>query len=153
MPHRLGTLSVLLALLLAPLAVPTPAGAATPEQTYANQAVRATNAVRANHDRGAVKKNACLRKAAAQQARKMAAQQRLFHQDLGPLLQRCGLSAVGENVAVGYPTGRAVVRQGWMKSPGHRANILNGQFNRVGIAARRADNGQWYAAQVLGRTA
>ena len=141
------------ALLLAPLAVPSPASAATPEQTYANQAVRATNAVRANHDLGAVKKNACLRKAAARQARRMAAQQRLFHQDLGPLLKRCGLSWVGENVAYGYPTGRAVVRQGWMKSPGHRANILNGQFNRVGIAARRADDGQWYAAQVLGRTA
>lgn len=153
MPSRLGPLLVLLALALAPLAAPSPASAAAPVQKYANQAVAATNAVRTNHDLRRVKKNPCLRKAAAQQARKMANQGRIFHQDLGPILSRCNLRMVGENVAVGYPTGRAVVHQGWMKSPGHRANILNGQFNRVGIAARRGDNGQWYVAQVLGRTA
>lgn len=40
--------------------------------------------------------------------------------------------AIGENLAVGY-RGTAVVN-GWMSSPGHRANILGSAFDEVGIA-------------------
>jgi uncharacterized protein YkwD len=39
---------------------------------------------------------------------------------------------VGENLALGY-RGAAVV-DGWMRSPGHRENILQSSFNEVGIA-------------------
>ncbi len=45
----------------------------------------------------------------------MAAQRRMYHQDLEPILRRCGMSMVGENVAYGFTSGRAVVR-GWMDS-------------------------------------
>lgn len=38
----------------------------------------------------------------------------------------------GENVAMGYPTARAVV-DGWMSSPGHCANIMNPGFNEIGV--------------------
>ena len=40
---------------------------------------------------------------------------------------------VGENLAVGYPTADSVV-DGWMHSPGHRANILGRTFEEVGVA-------------------
>jgi uncharacterized protein YkwD len=40
---------------------------------------------------------------------------------------------VGENLAVGYRNAGAVV-DGWMHSPAHRANILKGHFDEVGIA-------------------
>jgi uncharacterized protein YkwD len=40
---------------------------------------------------------------------------------------------VGENLAVGYKTADAVV-DGWMHSPGHRANILGKNYGDVGIA-------------------
>ena len=39
---------------------------------------------------------------------------------------------VGENIAAGQPTPQAVV-EAWMDSPGHRANILNPNFGRMGI--------------------
>lgn len=39
---------------------------------------------------------------------------------------------IGENLAVGY-RGTAVV-DGWMRSPGHRENILQPSFDEVGIA-------------------
>lgn len=39
----------------------------------------------------------------------------------------------GENLAVGY-AGAAAVVDGWMHSPGHRANILNAAFTEVGVA-------------------
>jgi len=40
---------------------------------------------------------------------------------------------VGENLAVGYKTADSVVN-GWMQSPGHRANILGKHYGDVGIA-------------------
>lgn len=38
----------------------------------------------------------------------------------------------GENIAYGYRTPQAVVN-GWMNSEGHRANILNGSFTKIGV--------------------
>ena len=81
----------------------------------------------------------------------MADQGQLSHSDLGTVRRACDLSAVGENVASGYPTGAAVVNQGSMKSAPHRRNLLSTQFRLVGIAAVRDDRGTWWAAQVLGR--
>lgn len=80
----------------------------------------------------------------------MAAQGRIFHQDLNPVLGRCGLRLVGENVAVGYRSGKSVVNDGWMRSPGHRHNILMGPFRVVAVGAAQDVAGRWYTAQVLG---
>ncbi|MDD6102254.1 MAG: CAP domain-containing protein [Clostridiales bacterium] len=38
----------------------------------------------------------------------------------------------GENIAAGYRSAKAVV-DGWMNSPGHRANILNSDFTEIGV--------------------
>lgn len=40
---------------------------------------------------------------------------------------------VGENLAVGYRSADRVVN-GWMNSPGHRANLLGRKFDEVGIS-------------------
>ncbi|MBQ7827974.1 MAG: SafA/ExsA family spore coat assembly protein [Clostridia bacterium] len=40
--------------------------------------------------------------------------------------------SAGENIARGYTTPKAVV-DAWMNSEGHRANILNASFNRIGV--------------------
>lgn len=39
----------------------------------------------------------------------------------------------GENLALGQQTAAEVV-QDWMDSEGHRANIMNANFTRIGIA-------------------
>jgi uncharacterized protein YkwD len=41
--------------------------------------------------------------------------------------------AIGENLAVGYPTASDVV-YGWMHSEGHRENVLGRDYNEIGIA-------------------
>lgn len=41
-------------------------------------------------------------------------------------------SALGENIAAGYVSAEDVMN-GWMNSDGHRSNILNGNFKRIGI--------------------
>lgn len=40
--------------------------------------------------------------------------------------------SAGENIALGYGSPEAVVN-GWMNSPGHRANILNESFTHLGV--------------------
>ncbi|NEQ54047.1 MAG: calcium-binding protein [Leptolyngbya sp. SIO3F4] len=49
---------------------------------------------------------------------------------------------VGENIAAGYSSAKAVV-DGWINSPGHRANMLNSNYNEIGI-------GHYYLANDTG---
>lgn len=126
---------------------------ASPSTTYARTAFKETNEKRANHHRVRLDRGRCLQRFAVRHAKRMANRERMFHQDLGPILRRCRMRMVGENVAKGYPTGRAVVNKGWMKSPGHRENLLRREYRKMGLAARKGDNGRWYACQVFGRRA
>lgn len=57
-------------------------------------------------------------------------------------------SAVAENVAAGY-TSASSVHTGWMNSPGHRANIMNGRYVHMGVGLARANNGVLYWTQVF----
>ena len=144
-----------LAALLLPvcvLALLWPAAAqASPASDYSVSAVKATNQAREANDRKVFKADDCLHGFAVKQAKAMASSSTMYHQDLGPVMSTCGLVTAGENVAYGYPTGRSVVNRGWMRSEGHRANILNPGFKLMAVAARRDANGTWYAAQVFGR--
>lgn len=51
-----------------------------------------------------------------------------------------GYSAVGENIALGQRSPEQVV-QAWMNSDGHRRNIMNVQFEKIGVGY--ADNNGW----------
>lgn len=124
-----------------------------PAAKYAQQAFSATNANRTHNGLAALRPNVCLKHAAVRQAKLMAQQEQMFHQDLGRVMKDCGLNTAGENVAYGYPSGKSVVNDGWMNSEGHRANILNPSFKLMGIGARKGHNGRWYVAQVFGRKA
>ncbi len=148
-PRILRLIVGALATLLVVLTGAQPASA-SPATDYANAAFRATNERRVNHDLVKLSRGDCLQTYARRQAIRMANQQRMFHQDLGVVLNKCNLTRVGENVAAGFPTGKAAVR-GWMNSDGHRANILEGRYKLLGLAARRGDNGVVYAVQVFGR--
>ena len=58
-------------------------------------------------------------------------------------------AALSENIAWGYRDGAQVVAA-WMKSPGHRANILNCRAKAVGVGAVYAANGTPYYTQDFG---
>ncbi len=61
---------------------------------------------------------------------------------------------VGENLAEGDFADSADLVQGWMNSPGHRANILNEKYTEIGVATERGTlNGKqvWFAVQEFGR--
>lgn len=151
MARLLTLLTLLMATMV--LLVAAPAQAATPSATYASKITSATNTVRHKHSLPKLRANDCVKRFAVRQARRMANQERMFHQRLGPVLEKCGLRKAGENVAYGFPTGKAVVYLGWLPSPSHLANILDREFRLLGSAARRSDSGVWYAVQVFGRKA
>ena len=53
----------------------------------------------------------------------------------------------GENIAQGYTTPEAVVK-GWMNSSGHRANILNAKYTKIGIGYEA--NGNYWTQLFIG---
>ena len=53
---------------------------------------------------------------------------------------------VAENIAMGQPSVRSAMNS-WMNSSGHRANILNGRYRRLGVAAYRTPEGTIYWCQ------
>jgi uncharacterized protein YkwD len=128
-----------------------PAAKLTAHGKYQRQAHNTTNNQRDAHELKELRRTKCVQRFAVRQAKRMARREQMFHQQLGPILEECGLRSVGENVAYGYPNGRSVVKDGWMRSDGHRANILNPDFRLMGIGARKGHDGRWYVAQVLGR--
>jgi uncharacterized protein YkwD len=65
-------------------------------------------------------------------------------------VKAAGYSApLAENIAWGYRSGAEVV-SAWMKSPGHRANIVNCKAKSVGVGAVYAANGTPYFTQDFG---
>ena len=66
----------------------------------------------------------------------------------------CGFSGStwGENIAYGYTTAQSVVN-GWLGSPGHKANIENGNFTSTGVGVASSAGGQLYWTQNFGNDA
>lgn len=54
--------------------------------------------------------------------------------------------AVAENIAMGQNSGNEVVRT-WMNSSGHRANILNAGYTKLGVAAYKTPEGTVFWCQ------
>jgi len=143
---------VLVALALPFLSVPGEAHALTAAQTFARSAIRSTNHQRVNHGLHTLSRSDCLQRYAWAQARRMADQERMFHQSLTPIVTSCHLRLAGENIAFGFDTGWQTVRA-WMRSPAHRANILKPGYRLIGLGAARGADGLWYVSQVFGRHA
>ena len=57
-------------------------------------------------------------------------------------------SAAGENIAYGQRT-PAEVMNGWMNSPGHRANILNPSYTNIGVGLAKTSSGVCYWTQMF----
>ena len=109
--------------------------------------LKLTNARRRAHGVKPLKAGKCPDHFAETWTRYMARTHDFEHQSLAPFFRRCdGISTAGENIAYGYESPRALV-SGWMHSPGHRKNILNRHFHRIGVSGWRATNGTTYATQ------
>jgi uncharacterized protein YkwD len=119
--------------------------------------VERTNAERRRARLAALREDSRLARAARIHADQIARAGRLAHELSGaryPKLQD-RLDAVdyewrtiGENVASGQPDAAAVVGD-WMRSRGHRENILNPSFTEFGVAHAADRAGRTYYVQVF----
>lgn len=119
---------------------------------YESAVAQHTNAERSQRNLPSTSWSRCLDRFAEAQATKMARKQSLEHQELAPIVRTCGLDLAGENVAMGYPNGKAATAA-WMNSSGHRANILKRGYRMHGVGAYRDAAGTWWVAHVFGRRA
>jgi hypothetical protein len=116
----------------------------------------AANQDRSLHELRPVRVDPLLSAAALSHAREMAARGTISHQfpgeaDLATRAANAGVrfSLITENVA--EASNSALIHDLWMKSAGHRANLLDPQVNAVGIAVV-AEHGQLYAVEDFART-
>lgn len=107
--------------------------------------VTLTNQARAAHHLRAYRTSSELARVARAQAMRMATQNRLYH---NPNLRWAVTNYrwVGENV--GYSPNSSTLQRAFMKSPSHRANVLNTKYTQVGIGAVVV-NGRLWVSEVF----
>jgi uncharacterized protein YkwD len=141
---------------------PTAGGAATGAATGAGGTQQAQVVVMVNRQRaaggcGPLSANARLTVAAQLHSADQAAHDTMSHTGSDgsspwDRTRRAGYpNAIAENVAAGYRDAEAVM-QGWMNSPGHRANIMNCAARAIGVGYAKAADGTPYWTQDFGST-
>jgi uncharacterized protein YkwD len=142
-----------------PTSAPTTAGAPAGNQSTAGKLTSdlfdRLNAERRARGLAALKWDGDLARLAADWSAHMASTGDFSHRDLGAAGGLPGMSrfsALGENIAwvEGYPSMGNQLHVGWMKSEGHRANMLQRGFDAVGIAVV-CSGGRAWATQNFGR--
>ena len=106
---------------------------------------------RAKHGEGSVVIDATLNRIALDQARAMAAKDRLDHDVLGSFNSRMAPAKAGraaENIAYGHE-GFAKTLDQWINSAGHRKNLLLPKATRVGVANAKSATNRTYWAMVI----
>ena len=139
MPYRkLPIIALVVAVLLTGTAAET--GAA--DLARRDRMLDLLNRSRRSHDLPVFRLNRDLSVSAYRHSKRMAEQDRLFHtDDLSRLLRAYHPSTWGENVGMAGSLRR--VRELWMRSSGHRANVLRRAFRRVGVGAIEVRGSVW----------
>jgi len=133
--------------------LPVEAGALSAAEA---ELLRLTNAERKDAGLSPLEINPTLTRAAREHSANMARQGKMDHvldeKTPGDRLQAVGYRGFtwGENIAYGMPTSAGAIRA-WMGSEGHRANILNEQYNEIGLGIVTDERGVPYYTQVFGR--
>ena len=140
----------------APAAAPAKEEAAAPSTNigaYEQQVVDLVNKERAAAGLPALKVNTKLAGVAEKKAEDLRDKNYFDHNSPTygspfDMMKQFGISysSAGENIAKGQKTPEAVMN-GWMNSPGHRANILNSNFTEIGVGYVTDSNGTTYWVQ------
>jgi uncharacterized YkwD family protein len=141
--------------------VQQPATATEPAQTtttlsaYEQKVVELTNQERSKYGLAALKADTTLSKVAREKSLDMSKNGYFSHTSPTygspfDMMKQFGISYqyAGENIAMGQRTPEEVV-QAWMNSEGHRKNILNGNFNYIGVGY--VESGNYWTQMFIGK--
>lgn len=120
--------------------------------SYAEEVLRLVNIERSKAGLSPLTTNSTLKAAADKRAQETAvsfSHTRPNGTSFSTVLKEYGVSyrTAGENIAYGQRSPQEVVTA-WMNSSGHRANILNANYNKIGIGVYKA-NGVIYWSQLF----
>ncbi|OPX44101.1 cysteine-rich secretory protein family protein [Ruminiclostridium hungatei] len=131
---------------------PTPA-ANGDYSAFQKKVVELVNKERAKAGLKALKINSELGKVATLKSQDMAKNNYFDHNSPTygspfDMMKRFGITyrTAGENIAMGQ-TSPEQVMNGWMNSPGHRANILKASFTQIGVGVAKNSAGRLYWTQ------
>jgi uncharacterized protein YkwD len=123
------------------------------DSSTVSEVIRLVNVERKAAGCGSLTGETRLHRAAQKHTDRQAAQDTMSHQLDGeaPMGDRVTAEGyrwggVAENVAAGYRTA-ADVMDGWMNSPGHKANILNCGYKNIGVGVAKSAKGTLYWTQ------
>lgn len=118
----------------------TPAQAAV-SQTYLNgyelQVVRAINYQRARHGLRPLTYTSCPDSYGERWALRLRTSSTLYHQSMTTVMRGCRATMAAENIARARTSASSLVAM-WMRSSGHRANILSSRVTQVGVGTQCA---------------
>ena len=133
-----------------PNPAPTPPQPSVTEITYAREVMALVNTERTSRGLNPVSEDLAASEAAYGHAYDMEVRGFFDHvnpsgEDPGDRLRRAGVSFFGwgENIARGQST-PADVMTAWMASTGHRRNILDPSYGRLGVGVRLSPGGPWW---------
>ena len=123
------------------------------ETSFEDQVLQLVNEIRADNHLTKLSKDTTLIRAADKRAKELKskfAHKRPDGAEWHTVLGETGVSfgIAGENLAMGYTSASEVV-EAWMNSEGHRENILESRFDRIGISHYVDSNGIHYWTQLF----
>lgn len=123
------------------------------ELSYAEQVVKLVNEERAKYGLSPLTLDKSVESAAlvrSKEIEKSFSHTRPNGSSFSTVLKEQGVNfmGAGENIAWGQKSPEEVM-QGWMNSEGHRANILNAKFTKIGVGYYQNSNGTNYWTQLF----
>ncbi|RKD25917.1 hypothetical protein BEP19_03025 [Ammoniphilus oxalaticus] len=126
---------------------------AGPIQQFEEEVIALTNLERVKAGLPALKVNQELGRVARVKSQEMIDLRYFDHQSPTygspfEMMESFGISYTyaGENIAAGQQTAEEVVN-GWMNSPGHRANIMNANYTQIGVGLAKGGSYGFYWTQ------
>ncbi len=155
---RLAIAPMAVTVLIMTAALPSPAFGQPIRPEMETAIFNWTNTARQMQSKVPLRYNERLANAALRHAANMAMQDKMSHTlDDETVVDRARRSLyfspfVGENIAYnfGYQYPAWQLFDGWMKSPGHHANIMNDQYTEIGVGVVGTHGGKYFACQVFG---
>ena len=127
----------------------------TGQSSMTSQVVSLVNTERAKQGLTALKSDSKLAELAQKKVEDMAKNQYFSHTSptygsAFDMLKAAGYTykTAGENIAMGQKSAASVM-DGWMNSSGHRANILNTAYEKIGVGYAVSQNGTSYWVQIF----
>lgn len=122
---------------------------------HASEVVRSVNTYRSQNGLSSLSWNKTLTEYAMQRAAELAIYYDHIRPNGRPYNSVIGSDYItdawfGENIAFGYADSSSVM-DGWMNSPGHRANILNSNYTQIGVGCFEYE-GVRYWVQLFGQS-